>query len=146
MGDGSRDRAEILYVKVPCEESERRNKRRARPGEEDSILYHSLPDEKMRHYYDVDDWEAVTGGEDAGRIELRGRGELSVREKADETGTLYGSVSAATSAKLLSDGGHGIGEKDVRLEEPIKKLGTHEVAVHVHGEHFAGIQVTVTPE
>jgi len=67
------DRASILYVKVPYEESERRNRRRARPGEEDSILYHSLPDEKMRHYYRVDDWEDVTGGRDAGTIELRGR-------------------------------------------------------------------------
>jgi hypothetical protein len=67
------DRASILYVKVPYEESERRNRRRARPGEEDSILHHSLPDEKMKHYYLVDDWEAVTGGEDAGQIELRGR-------------------------------------------------------------------------
>ena len=27
----------------------------------------------MKHYYLVDDWEAVTGGEDAGQIELRGR-------------------------------------------------------------------------
>jgi hypothetical protein len=67
------DRASILYVKVGYEESERRNRRRARPGMEDSILYHSLPDEKMRHYYLVDDWDALTGGRDVGTVELRGR-------------------------------------------------------------------------
>jgi len=67
------ERARILYVKVPYEESERRNRRRARPGLEDSILYHSLPDEKMRHYYRTDDWDRVSGGRASGSIDVRGR-------------------------------------------------------------------------
>lgn len=53
-------RAGILYINVPYEESVRKNRRRARPGLEDSILYHSLPDEKMEHYYKVNDWEKLT--------------------------------------------------------------------------------------
>ena len=77
------------------------------------------------------------------RVELLAAVTLSVTEKADEAGTLYGSVSAAGIAKLLTEAGHATEEKAVRLEEPIKKLGTHEVPVHVHGDHFAGIQVTV---
>ena len=40
-------RAVIVYINVSYEESVRKNRRRARPGLEDSILYHSLPDEKM---------------------------------------------------------------------------------------------------
>jgi hypothetical protein len=44
---------------VSYEESVRKNRRRARKGEEDSILYHSLPDEKMEHYYRTNDWEDI---------------------------------------------------------------------------------------
>ena len=40
-------RASLVYIKVSYEESVRKNRRRARKGEEDSILYHSLPDQKM---------------------------------------------------------------------------------------------------
>ncbi len=53
-------RAAIVYINVPYEESVRRNRKRARPGLEDSILYHSLPDEKMEYYYKTNDWEKLT--------------------------------------------------------------------------------------
>jgi adenylate kinase family enzyme len=56
-------RAGILYIKVSYEESVRKNRRRARPGMEDSILYHSLPDEKMDFYYKTNDWETLTAGD-----------------------------------------------------------------------------------
>ncbi len=51
--------ASLIYIKVSYEESVRKNRRRARKGEEDSILYHSLPDEKMEFYYRVNDWEEI---------------------------------------------------------------------------------------
>lgn len=56
-------RACIVYIKVPYEESVRKNRRRARPGLEDSILYHSLPDEKMEHYYKTNDWDKLTAAD-----------------------------------------------------------------------------------
>ena len=80
------------------------------------------------------------------RIELLAQVTLSVTEKADANGTLYGSVSASAIAKLLSEAGHGIEEKDIRLDEPIKKVGSHEVKVHVHGDSFATIQLGVAAE
>ncbi|MEK6578912.1 MAG: hypothetical protein AABZ55_06770, partial [Bdellovibrionota bacterium] len=49
-------RACMLYIKVSYEESVRRNHLRFRPGQADSILYHSLPDEKMELYYKSTDW------------------------------------------------------------------------------------------
>ena len=49
----------LLYIKVSYEESVRKNHRRARKGQEDSILYHSLPDEKMDFYYKTNDWEKI---------------------------------------------------------------------------------------
>ncbi len=51
--------ARLIYIRVPYEESVRKNHRRARKGLEDSILYHSLPDEKMEFYYKTNDWERL---------------------------------------------------------------------------------------
>ena len=80
------------------------------------------------------------------RIEALGKITLSVVEKADATGTLYGSVGAAVIVRLLAKSGIVIEEKDVRLEEPIKSVGTHEVPIHIWGEHYAGIQIVVEAE
>ncbi len=52
-------RACLIYIRVSYEESLRKNRRRARKGQEDSILYHSLPDEKMDFYYRTNDWEKL---------------------------------------------------------------------------------------
>jgi len=43
--------AAILYVDVPWEESLRKNRRRFNPEKPDSILEHSLPDEKLKQLY-----------------------------------------------------------------------------------------------
>ena len=59
LSDEMLSRASLLYIKVPYEESVRKNRKRARPGEEDTILYHSLPDEKMEFYYKTNDWEQI---------------------------------------------------------------------------------------
>jgi len=64
-------RASIMYIKVSYEESVRKNRRRARPGMEDSILYHSLPDEKMEHYYKTNDWEKLAS-KDPRTIDVKG--------------------------------------------------------------------------
>ena len=64
-------RAGILYIDVPYEESVRKNRRRARPGAEDSVLYHSLPDEKMEFYYKTNDWEKLTS-KDSTYIDIKG--------------------------------------------------------------------------
>jgi hypothetical protein len=49
----------LIYIRVSYGESVRKNRRRARKGQEDSILYHSLPDEKMEFYYKINDWEKL---------------------------------------------------------------------------------------
>ncbi len=64
-------RAVLIYINVSYEESVRKNRRRARKGEEDSILYHSLPDEKMEYYYRTNDWEKLSA-RDPRYIEVRG--------------------------------------------------------------------------
>jgi large subunit ribosomal protein L9 len=80
------------------------------------------------------------------RIESLGHITLSVVEKADASGTLYGSVGPATIVKLLAKAGVQTEEKDIRLDEPIKSVGTHEIPIHIYGEHYAGIQIVVEAE
>ena len=71
LSDEILSRAAIVYVSVSYEESFRRNRRRAKPGQEDSILYHSLPDEKMEKYYKTNDWAKLSGGKSQGIIQVR---------------------------------------------------------------------------
>ncbi len=59
LSDEMLGKASLMYIRVDYEESVRKNRRRARKGEEDSILYHSLPDEKMEFYYRTNDWEQI---------------------------------------------------------------------------------------
>ena len=82
----------------------------------------------------------------AEKIASLGKLKLVTREKADSSGSLYGSVGANRIAELLTENGHPTDEKAVRLDEPIKSVGTHEVPVHIFGEHYAGIQVVVEAE
>jgi hypothetical protein len=71
LSDEMLSKASLIYINVPYEESVRKNRRRARPGQEDSILYHSLPDEKMEFYYKTNDWEQLTA-KDSKFIEVKG--------------------------------------------------------------------------
>jgi hypothetical protein len=64
-------RASLMYIKVSYEESVRKNRRRSRKGQEDSILYHSLPDEKMDFYYKTNDWEKLAA-KNPNYIEVKG--------------------------------------------------------------------------
>ena len=63
--------ARIIYVRVPFEESLRKNRRRFNPDKPDSILEHGLPDEKMARLYRDDDWDSITSG-DSGYLSVRG--------------------------------------------------------------------------
>lgn len=63
-------RAVILYVRVPFEESLRKNRRRFNPDKPDSILEHGLTDEKMERLYRDDDWAFIAPG-DSGRLNIR---------------------------------------------------------------------------
>ena len=65
-------RAVLLYLDVSYEESLRKNRRRARPGQEDSILYHSLSDDKMERYYRINDWPELSAGRTQGCLDIHG--------------------------------------------------------------------------
>jgi hypothetical protein len=64
-------RTAIIYVRVPYEESLRKNRRRFNPDKPDSILEHGLTDTKMERLYRDDDFVSVAPG-DSGWIGIRG--------------------------------------------------------------------------
>jgi hypothetical protein len=66
------DKAAILYIDVPYEESLRKNRRRFNPERPDSILEHGLPDAKLERLYKEVDWEAFKGN-DPSFIEFAGQ-------------------------------------------------------------------------
>lgn len=55
LSDELLQRASILYIWVTPEESRRKNRDRARPGEDKSILFHGTPESVMRQDYGMDD-------------------------------------------------------------------------------------------
>ncbi len=59
------ERGAALYINVSFEESLRKNRARRNPDRLDSILEHSLSDEKMRRLYGEDDWAAFTADDPA---------------------------------------------------------------------------------
>jgi hypothetical protein len=65
-------RAAILYIRVSFEESFRRNNARYKPGQEESILFHKVPDRDMLGFFRDNDWDAITGGAPSGHLDLAG--------------------------------------------------------------------------
>lgn len=66
--------------------------------------------------------------------------ELVLIRKAGETGILYGSVSARDIAEALEG---KISRSMVKLGNPIKTLGVHEVSVRLHAEVEIVVKVNV---
>ncbi len=70
-----------------------------------------------------------------------------VTARAGEEGKLFGSVTAADIAEALSaQTAVPIDRRAVRLDEPIRSIGTHEVTIHLHSEVDPVITVDVQPQ
>lgn len=63
-------RAAILFIDVSFEESFRKNSARYKPGMEESILFHKVPDRDMLGFFREHDWEDLTEGKREGTIAL----------------------------------------------------------------------------
>ena len=67
-----------------------------------------------------------------------------ISARAGEGGRLFGSVTNSDVARAILDQlEEDIDRRDVRLEEPIRSLGTHQVEVKLHEEVNALITVEV---
>jgi large subunit ribosomal protein L9 len=72
--------------------------------------------------------------------------EISVRKRAGESQTLYGSVTATEIAAALAEKGFEVDRRRIDLEGGIKTLGEHEVRVRLHSDVVAAVKVTVVAE
>lgn len=71
---------------------------------------------------------------------------LRFERKVGELGALYGSVTNIDIAEELAAKGIDIDRRSVRLDEPIKRPGTHRVVVHLQAELEVELAVEVEPE
>jgi large subunit ribosomal protein L9 len=79
--------------------------------------------------------------QDAQQLAARVDGEsVVILRQASETSHLYGSVNNRDIAQAFTEAGISLDKQQIRLEEPLKTLGLHKVAVALHPE----VEVTVT--
>ena len=86
--------------------------------------------------------------ERAGEIaETLNKSVITIEARTGEDERLFGSVTAANIVSAIERArGIRIDRRRVRLEEPIKSLGTHQVSIQVHGEIEANVKVIVVPK
>ena len=71
---------------------------------------------------------------------------LTLSAKAGEGDRLFGSITTQDIADALAARGHPVDKRRIELDHPIKVLGNHTVAVRLHPEVHADLQVTVVAE
>ena len=86
--------------------------------------------------------------ERAGEIaETLNKSVITIEARTGEDERIFGSITAANIVSAIEKArGLHIDRRRVRLEEPIKSLGTHQVPVHVHGDVEASVKVIVVPK
>ena len=71
---------------------------------------------------------------------------VTIRRKAGEGGTLYGSVTALDIADYLVTHKIDIDKRKIQLEDPIKTIGEYQVPIRLHREVTVPIRVIVEGE
>ena len=70
--------------------------------------------------------------------------DLSLAERAGDNRTLFGAVTATEVAALIKKaGGPSVDRRSVRIDKPIKSVGTHTVGVQLHEAVTAHVKLTV---
>lgn len=75
--------------------------------------------------------------------EKLGSVKLEFEVRAGEDGKLFGSVTNQDIHRRLEERGFTIDRRRILLDEPIKSLGSHDVAVHVGPDTRATIKIEV---
>jgi large subunit ribosomal protein L9 len=79
--------------------------------------------------------------------QLLTRAPVAVPARVGESGRLFGSVTAADVVEAIrSQTGATVDRRRVHLADPIKTVGAHVVAVHLHPDVDAEVTVEVVPE
>jgi large subunit ribosomal protein L9 len=97
--------------------------------------------ESQRHQLEARDLERRSEAEVVA-TKLNGQSFVIVRQ-AGETGQLYGSVSTRDLAEAMDTAGFKVARNQVELNQPIKTIGLHTVAIALHAEVAASVPVLV---
>lgn len=82
--------------------------------------------------------------EAAGRVAQLGAQPVYISARAGEEGRLFGSVTKSDVARALKDQlNQDVDRHLIRLDDPIRSIGTHEIEVHLHEEVNAMVTVEV---
>jgi large subunit ribosomal protein L9 len=68
---------------------------------------------------------------------------VTLLRQASETSQLYGSVSARDVAAAFTEAGITLDRQQVRLDQPLKVLGLHDVTVALHPEVEVTVKVNI---
>ncbi len=69
---------------------------------------------------------------------------LTIQHRAGEDGKLYGSVTSAEIADAIADArGLKVERKKIRLDEPIREIGTYMIEVELAGGATASVKTIV---
>ncbi len=72
---------------------------------------------------------------------------ITIEARTGEDERIFGSITAANIASAIEKArGVHLDRRRVRLAEPIKSLGTHQVPVQVHGDVEANVKIIVVPK
>jgi large subunit ribosomal protein L9 len=72
---------------------------------------------------------------------------ITIEARTGEDERLFGSVTAANIASAIEKARDiRIDRRRVKLDEPIRSLGTHQVPIQVHGDIEASVKVIVVPK
>ena len=72
---------------------------------------------------------------------------ITIEARTGEDERIFGSITPANIAQAIERArGIRIDRRRVKLDEPIRTLGTHQVPVQVHGDIEASVKVIVVPK
>ena len=71
---------------------------------------------------------------------------VTIEQRANAEGHLFGSVSGAQIAAALREKGINVDDKQIRLEQPLKEIGVFDVVVHLHATVDATVKVRVVQQ
>jgi large subunit ribosomal protein L9 len=80
------------------------------------------------------------------RVESFAASPVYISARAGEAGRLFGSVTKSDIARAIAEQlGQDVDRHLIRLDDPIRTIGTHQVEVHLHEEVNAPVMVEVIP-
>lgn len=71
---------------------------------------------------------------------------LAFAVKTGDSGKMFGAITAANIHEKLVEAGFEIDRKKVQLENPVKELGQHTVAIKLHPEVEAEVKFDIVSE